>query len=341
MIKLALIGCGGISQTHAARFEKNAARLKVVAAVDVEIERAQRAAQAVGAGKVATDFREVLNDVDAVLIATPHHLHYSMGMECLASGKHVLMEKPLANSEQECLDLIAQSEAQGTVLMVAYCMRYHPLVLRLKQAIDTKMYGDTFHISLWTEQFTRRGDDNSWMHRAATLGGGQLFSHGCHYIDLLLWYLGNPVEGTHTGTNFGTPWMEREGTSDVSIKFESGAVGYHGGTWGARGTRLRYSFHAHGTDGFLEADFHAGRLIGIQGKEEKLLYETEGQSKSVENEMSHFLDCIENNSRPETDGLSSLQGLRVIWRLYEAEEKRVVADLRGLGLSQQNATSRT
>jgi len=332
VIKLALIGCGGISQTHAARFARNADRLQVVAAVDIDEARAREAAQAVGAVKATTDYREVLDDVDAVLIATPHHLHHPIGLDCIAAGKHVLMEKPLANTEQECLDLIAASEKQGTILMVAYCMRYHPLVLHLKEAIDTKLYGDTFHMSLWTEQFTRRDDVNSWMHRAATLGGGQLFSHGCHYIDLLLWYLGNPLEGTHTGTNFGTPWMEREGTSDVSLKFESGAVGYHGGTWGARGTRLRYAFHAHGTDGFLEADFHGGRLIGIQGKEEKVLYETEGQSKSVENEMSHFLDCIINNRPPETDGPSSLQGLRVIWRLYGAEEKRVVADLRGLGL---------
>ena len=99
-----------------------------------------------------------------------------------------------------------------------------------------------------------------------------------------------------------------------------------------RAVRLRDAVHAHGTDGFLEADFHAGKLIGIQGKEETVLFETEGQSKSVENEMSHFLDCIENNLRPETDGPSSLQGLRVIWRMYEAEEKRIIADLRGLGL---------
>jgi len=332
MIRLALVGCGNISHTHAASFEKNAGRMKVVATVDVDAERARQAAQVVGAQRAATDFREVLNDVDAVLLATPHHLHHPMGLECIAAGKHVLMEKPLANSEQECLDLIAASERQGTVLMVAYCMRYHPLVLRLKDAIDEKLYGDTFHMSLWTEQLTRHKDDNSWMHRAATLGGGQLFSHGCHYIDLLLWYLGNPLEGTHTGTNFGTPWMEWEGTSDVSMKFESGAVGYHGGTWGARGTRLRYTFHAHGTEGFMEADFRQGTLIGIQGKDEKLLFTTDGESKNVENEMTHFLDCIESNSKPITDARSSLQGLRVIWKMYEAERNRVVADLTGLGL---------
>jgi predicted dehydrogenase len=336
MIKLALIGCGGISQAHAARFEKNADGMRVTATVDIMEERARQAAQVVGATNAVTDFRQILDDVDAVLIATPHHLHHPIGLACIAAGKHVLMEKPLANTEQECIELIEASERQGTVLMVAYCMRYHPLVVRLKAAIDEKLYGDTFHVSIWTEQFTRRdGDAAEWHHRSATLGGGQLFSHGCHYIDILLWYLGDPLEGTHTGTNFGTPWMEREGTSDVALKFASGATAYHGGTWGAQGSRLKYAFHAQGTEGCLEANFQTGNLTAIRGSDEKVLFTAEGNSKNVENEMAHFLDCIERNERPQTDGPSSLQGLRVIWRLYEAEEKRVVADLRGLGLAQQ------
>src|SRR5690606_29723663 len=122
------------------------------------------------------------------------------------------------------------------------------LVRKLKEVLDSGEYGECFHMSMWTEQWTRFPGDDHWGHKIATLGGGQLFSHGCHYVDLLLWFLGEPVHGTHTGTNFGTPWMEREGTSDVSIKFASGAVGYHMGTWGARGSKLHYCFQAHCTD---------------------------------------------------------------------------------------------
>ena len=160
-----------------------------------------------------------------------------------------------------------------------------------------------------------------------------MFSHGCHYIDILLWYLGRPVQGTHLGTNFGTPWMEREGTSNVCMEFEEGRLGYHFGTWGARGTRLRYSFHAHCTEGMLDADITGGKLlIHAKGKQEVLMEDEAG--KHTENEMAHFLDCIETGERPLTDGPGSLQGLRVIWRLYEAEGKGVVADLGGLGLDE-------
>jgi predicted dehydrogenase len=211
-------------------------------------------------------------------------------------------------------------------------MRYHPLVRKLKEVLDSGEYGECFHLSLWTQQWTKFPGDDPWAHKIATLGGGQLFSHGCHYIDLMLWYLGEPVHGTHTGTNFGTEWMEREGTSDVSIKFANGAVGYHGGTWGARGSKLHYCFQAHCTDGFLEANFLEGKLVVVKGKEETELFHTT-TGKHVQNEMTHFLDCIETGRIPETDGLSSLQSLRVIWRLYEAEDAGRVADLRGLGLA--------
>ncbi|MDQ1436625.1 MAG: hypothetical protein QOK43_254 [Acidimicrobiaceae bacterium] len=333
MTRLGLIGCGGMASVHAARFAAAGERLQVTAVVDVIEDKARQVADELGRGvRVSTDYREILDHVDAVLVATPHHLHHEIGLTCLDAGKHVLMEKPLANTEAQCVDLIDAAERADRMLMVAYPMRFHPLAVELGRLIHDKEYGETFHLSLWTEQLSEYGPDE-WFSKAATLGGGQLFSHGCHYIDLLLWYLGDPVSGFHMGTNLGTPWMEREGTSDVSIKFESGAVGYHGGTWGARGTKLNYAFHALTTEGCLEADFPAGKLQFHQGSQTTTLVEAEPWSKFVQNEMAHFLDCVETGATPITDARSSLQSLRVIWRLYEAEDTGAIADLRGLGLA--------
>ena len=345
-IKLGVIGCGGMSGAHLRRFHQLQDRLELSAAVDIERDRAERVTEDFPGIQVATDYRDILGDVDAVLLALPHHLHHPVARACLEAGKHVLLEKPMANSEEECLDLITASKKADRVLMIAYCMRFHPLVTRMKELLDEKTYGDVFQISIWTEQLTRYPSDH-WASWATTLGGGQLFSHGCHYIDLLLWYLGNPIQGTHLGTNFGTDWMEREGTSNVTIKFEDGRLGYHFGTWGARGTRLKYSFHAHCTGGMLEADIANGKLFLHSGKtretagesldgrtgDGELLIESDS-SKHTENEMVHFLDCIETGRHPLTDGQGSLQGLRVIWRLYEAEKEGKVADLRGLGLGE-------
>lgn len=102
--------------------------MQVVAAVDVDADLAKATAAAIGAGRFSTDYREVLPDADAVLLALPHHLHHPIGKECLEAGVHVLMEKPLANTEEECLDLIAAADKSGATLMTAYCMRFHLLV---------------------------------------------------------------------------------------------------------------------------------------------------------------------------------------------------------------------
>ena len=331
-VKLAIVGCGGMGGTHMRRFHTLSDRVELAAAVDVVRERAEATAEQFPGAIVATDYREVLDSVDAVLLALPHHLHFSVGQACLDAGVHVLLEKPMANYEVACKELIEASESSGKVLMVAYCMRFHPLVQRLKELLDEEAYGEVFQVSIWTEQLTRYPPEH-WATSKERLGGGQLFSHGCHYIDLLLWFLGRPVRGMHVGTNLGTPWMEREGTSNVTMEFEGGRLGYHFGTWGARGTRLRYSIHAHCTEGMLEADIAGGKLVHIMRNEEEVLLEAES-GKHTENEMAHFLDCIETGQAPLTNGKGSLQGLRVIWRMYEAEKEGQMADLTGLGLDE-------
>lgn len=330
--RLAIIGCGNMEGTHSTGFTMLADRLEIVATVDPVPERAQAAAEKVGARRAVGDYKEIVDEIDAALVVTPHHVHHEIGMTLLAAGKHVLLEKPLAISERECLDLIHAARAADRVLMTAYPMRFHPLVIQLKEAIDGDAIGEVFQISIWTEQHTER-EPGHWTNAAATLGGGQFFSHGCHYVDLLLWMLGGPVRGTHLGTRKGTPWMEMEGTSNVAIEFAGGALGYHFGTWGARGTKLGYSIHAHGTAGMLEAELHAGELRLLRGSETVVMGRADRGSKYVQHELVHFLDCIERGETPDTDGPGSLQGLRVIWRLYEAERCGVMADLSGLGLS--------
>jgi len=354
MIRMAMVGCGTMSGAHLRQMEALSDRLVFTALVDVDVERARKAASAspVAAGATAaTECGAIYDQVDAAILAVPHNLHRDIAAGFMDAGKHVLIEKPLANTEQECLDLIAAAERNGVVAMHGYIMRYSPIVCEFGRLVRDKVHGDCFQASIWTEQYTdtSRGD---WLAKVAEVGGGQLFSHGCHYIDLLLHWLGEPEAGTHIGTNMGTPWMEMEGTSNVSIKFASGANAYHFGTWGARGTKLRYSFHAHCTRGMLELDYGSGQIVlwrdpshgdlGGMSREEmvdansrpqsRVIWAAEDSQKHTAAEVGHFLDCIEQGKEPETDLPSGLQSLRTIWRLYDAEQRGVVADLSGLGL---------
>ena len=325
--------------------------MRFTAFADIDLERAQKAAASVKGAIAASHYRDIVDQVDAVGIALPLDLHHPVGMDCLKAGKHVLMEKPLALTEAQCRELIAADRSPEPVLMLGYVMRHHPLWKQMGEHIRQRTYGEAFHVSIWTEQEqytdTSRG---AWTGQAKRLGGGQLFSHGCHYIDLLLHWLGDPVCGTHIGTNLGTPWMEREGTSNVSLKFKSGATAYHFGTWGARGSRLRYAVHAHCTEGMLELDHAEGTItlhrdesggdlpaleaLALKGEVPETRnrvvvcrYSDKGR-KAVVQQMEAFLDCIEKKRKPEISAEASLRSLQVIWKLYEAEEAMTVADLR-------------
>ena len=345
-LRLGLIGCGHMMETHVAGVEQVGA-VEIVAVCDVVRERAESVALALGNNpKIFTSYRDMVDDVDAVMIALPHDLHYECGMFFAFHNKHVLMEKPLCNSEEECLSLIEECERRNLKLMCAYPVPYFPAIIKLKELVDSGEYGEIMQMSIWTEQLTTPDitGNNPWG-ATARLGGGQLFSHGCHYVDLLLRFLGEPVEGAHVGTRNGTPWMLREGTSAVVMKFKNGAIGYHGATWGARGSRMSYDYQVMMEKGLLELEWATGeiRLYNGNGEHkplgsaERQQYNViwtreEGRGKATQHEIKHFVDCVINDKKPLTDGRSALQSLRVIWALYDAEKNHTMADLRGLGL---------
>ncbi len=338
-IRMGLIGCGHMMGAHARAINDCTSELKITAVCDIIYERAEEVARALGNPSIYTDYRRMADEVDAVLIALPHDLHYECGMFFARQKKHIMMEKPLCNSEEECLRLIEACEQEGVILMCAYPVRYWPGVVKLKELMDSGEYGKVFMMSIWTEQLTRYPWDHWGL--TARLGGGQLFSHGCHYIDLLLWFLGQPVSGTHIGTNLGTDWMLREGTSAVTMKFASGAIAYHGATWGARGTRQGYDFQIHTEKGLLDYDHHAGRITFYSNESihnpgapsrstQEILWDQGRGEKLPQNEIDHFADCVLHGKKPLTDGRSALESLRVIWKLYDAEKHNAVADLRDI-----------
>ncbi len=350
-LKIGLIGCGSMMANHVKGIE-SVDNAEIVAVCDVIAQRAQVVSDALSTKpKVFTDFRdpEMIEMIDAILVALPHDLHFECGMFYALHNKHILMEKPLCNSEEECLRLIETCEKQNVKLMCAYPVRYWEGIVKLKELVDSGEYGELIQMSVWTEQLTGvetdyTATDKIWG-RTARLGGGQLFSHGCHYIDLLLWFLGEPISGAHFGTRNGTPWMLKEGTSAVTIKFKNGVVGYHGATWGARGTRLAYDFQVQTEKGLLEYEHISGevRLYNKSGAHrpgganenqsyDVLWARSKERSKETQHEIKHFADCVLNGKKPMTDGRSALQGLRVIWALYNAEANGILADLRGLGL---------
>lgn len=345
-IRFGIVGCGKMMKNHISGIQL-LENVEVTAFCDIIGENAEYLAEDFKGAYTTTDWKTMVDYVDAVLVALPHDLHYECGVFFARNKKHILMEKPLCNTEEECLRLIEICEEENVKLMCAYPVRHWPGIVKLKELIDSGEYGKVMQMSVWTEQLTMMKNETSWG-ATARLGGGQFFSHGCHYVDLILWFLGNPVSGMHFGTKVGPNKMLGESTSIAGFKFENGALAYHGATWNAVGTRLAWDCQVMTEKGLLDYD----RLKGViklynqnaehdPGASEDQSYvvlwrqENEGfSSKFTQYEIRHFVDCIINDKTPVTDGRTALKSLQVIWRMYDAEKQGKIADLRGLGFNE-------
>jgi len=341
-LKLGIIGCGSMMKNHVAGVQ-HLENVELTAFADVVLDRAKYLAEDWPGAYVTTDYTTMVDHVDAVLVALPHDLHYSCGMFFARHKKHILMEKPLCNTEEECVRLIETCEQEGVVLMCGYPIRYWPAMHFLKEQVDSGKYGRIMQMSLWTEQLTKIDDETNWG-ASARLGGGQFFSHGCHYVDVLMWFLGNPVSGSHFGTTIGTPWLLREGTSTAIFRFENGALGYHGATWGARGTKLGWNLQIMMEEGLLEFDRYAAEIRfynqntahdfeKAENRNYTVIWNDSGKmNKQTQYEVKHFAECIQTGKKPVTDGRTALKSLQVIWKMYDAEKHNVVADLSDIKL---------
>ena len=345
--RIGLVGCGNMMMGHAKALHAMEG-VEVTAFCDILPEQTELFAKKVNPNAYQTDnWETMLPFVDGIVCALPHELHFECGVFFARNHKQILMEKPLCNSEDECVRLCEICDEEGVILMCGYPVRHYPTIQKTKELLDSGAFGKVIMFNIWTEQLTGPNLPEAGWVRSSRIGGGQLFSHGCHYIDILLWFLGEPISGSHIGTRNGTPWMMKEGTSVVTMKFKNGAIGYHSATWGARGTKLYYSFQIHTEKGMLDVDIKQDRITLYDGNREpvpgeegasqgiRIIWEAEKEGivrRNTIDELQYFIDACTKGTPLLCDGWSAIQSLRVIWKLYDAEENRTIADLRGLGL---------
>lgn len=310
----------GRAHAHAMK-DAEAADLRWV--VDLNEELASTVASEVGCN-YSTNFEDILDDVDAVSICLPHHLHAPVALKALEAGKHVLVEKPMANTEEECLAMIDAAKRQNLKLMVAFPLRYREAYQELKKAIDSQEFGDVITVNGFV-MGNLSPRPNSWFSRKDQLGGGVIFSHGCHDIDIMIWLLGMPTQSHCVTTHVGTEWMEGEGTANCVFEFDSGAIGNLTVSWGIPFKKQPSRIQVHTTKAMLAVT--GSRLSVIDEDGERTLYEPPATAKrspgtAVMGEIEHFLTCIREDKEPMTNGHEGMKSLKVAWDLYERMEAR-------------------
>lgn len=236
-LQIGIIGVGGIAQgRHIPALQALKEDCVITAVSDVNKERAQEVAAKYNIVHVFEDYQDMFNVVDAVIICTPNKFHAEITVAALEAGVHVLCEKPMALSAEECEKMLEASQRSNKVLAIAYHYRF------MKNSQAAKQLMKEVGTPLVTRvQALRRRKVPGWgvFTNKSLQGGGSLIDYGCHLLDLAIWLMGSPKHISVNGSTYNmlskTPnsvnqWgaFDHE-TFDVDdhvtayIKFENGA----------------------------------------------------------------------------------------------------------------------
>ncbi|KAA8784940.1 Gfo/Idh/MocA family oxidoreductase [Paenibacillus amylolyticus] len=229
MIKVAIIGAGAISSAHISAYMKFRERCRIVAVVDVYVEKAQKRILEYGLHDAVAvrDYHELLqNDIDHVSICTPPYTHASIACDFMKAGKHVLVEKPMASSLEEADQMLKAAQDSGKLLSVVAQNRFTTPMMKLKSVIDSRQMGPILHVqvdSYWWRGYSYY--DLWWRGTWEKEGGGCTLNHAVHHIDAMLWMMGAPIEVQAMMANTAHDNAEVEDISMAMLRFSQGAVG--------------------------------------------------------------------------------------------------------------------
>jgi predicted dehydrogenase len=226
-LRIGVVGVGGMGSFHA-RYLKagEIKRCELTAVCDIDPERLKDWTDL----PTFTDSRELIRSglVDAVLIATPHYDHTTIGIDAFENGLHVLTEKPISVHKADCEKLIAAYKASGKVFSVMYQMRTEPLSKKIKQLLDSGELGQIVRINwIVTDWFRTQAyyDSGGWRATWKGEGGGVLLNQCPHNLDLLQWWFGMPSK-VRAFCGFGK-WhdIEVEDAVTAYLEYPNGATG--------------------------------------------------------------------------------------------------------------------
>jgi predicted dehydrogenase len=332
-LKMGLVGCGGISQIAHLPALKKADNVELIAACDVAQDLVEMAARRYYIPEVYTDLREMLerSDIDAVLVTAHHAFHAEISIECMRAGKHVLCEKPLAMSVEECERIVEVSQETGMQLQLACMKRYDP-GLQFAQRFVAEEMGERLAISGWYCDTVFHGQyvrslvpmrASSPSQKRPERGTGDrlldiLLGHGVHAVDTIRFF-GGEIVSVSSGTT-------RKGGDIASVsllEFEDGSCGtlqlvctvkmdwFEGvfvhGQYGSVTAQIFFPYYRRGSDVKV---FDARR-----GE-----YRTPAtpDADPYERQLEAFADAILNDKPVSPNAYDGLMDQKVLEAIYEA-----------------------
>jgi predicted dehydrogenase len=280
-----------------------------------------------------TDYQALLAmpEVQMVVIGAPNDLHCRIALDCIAAGKHVVLEKPLCLSLAEADRLIAAGRQAKVKLMYAEELCFAPKYVRLKQLLDSGALGTP---TLVKQSEKHDGPHAQHFWDVDRSGGGVTMDMGCHAIEFFRWMLGRPrIVSVYAQMNTQVHQDKTRGEDNalLIVEFENGAIGLAEESWTKLGG-MDDRAEVHGSKGVAYADLLHGNSIetysavGYDYAVEKAgstigwshtIYE-EAWNYGFHQEMAHFVDCVQNDRQPIVTAEDGRVVLETIFAAYES-----------------------
>ena len=316
-LRLAVIGCGRIAQSHLAAIA-SVAEAKLTAVVDVRRTAAAAVAEQHKCESIA-DFRdEKLHEiVDAVLICTPPQTHLEIARYFLERGVHVMVEKPLTIRPDDARAVVRLAAERGRVLMMASKFRYVPDVMKAKSLVETSVLG---RVVLYENSFCSKvAMGERWNAQPDVAGGGVLIDNGCHSADIARYLLG-PIAAVHAHRGLAAQALPVEDTVRLMFKTGSGVLGAVDLSWSLNKEADAY-ISIYGTQGTLFVGWRESRYR--QDGSPNWVSFGNGYDKvaAFRGQIENFVATIEKRAEPLIKAEDAMASVEVVAAAYESMRK--------------------
>ena len=316
MLKIGLVGCGGLGSRHAAHVE-SIEGAELVAVCDYELASAKAlSAKLTSQPTVYNDHRTMLSaqSPDAVLVVTPNFVHSPITVDAAKAGVHVFCEKPMALTTEDCDAMIDAADNAGVFLMIGYVRRFQNAYREMKRLIDEGQIGEVRLAHTVRLGTGAPGGVAGWQLDRERYGG--LFSMHSHELDQLTWMAGDvrAVQAVMRYDDESSNTVEE--SIFINLEFSSGAIGslsssriYPGGS---------YELGVAGTEGSVKITSGTGTELTLNRVGKKPEHMTYERNNGLLEEMIYFLNCIRTGEQPQSNGLDGRRTIAISLAAHES-----------------------
>jgi predicted dehydrogenase len=334
-LRFGLIGCGEIGRLRAAALTATP-DLELAAASDVDQGRASALCS-----RTFADWKEMIRrpEVDAVIVSTPPSLHSAMSIEALRAGKHVLCEKPLARTPDECARMLEAAERANRVLATGFNYRFYPSVVKAKQLLASGLIGELDHVRSYAG-YSANDHNHGWLHDVEVMGGGALRDNGIHLIDLTRYFLGEvaEIEGMASGSVWRFGGCEENGFA--LLKSTQGKIASLQASW-TEWAGYRFQIEIYGERGCIKTScfpmvtraIWAAKTGGATQRKtwffpkvhlmEHLKSYRWVVIQSFIEEFQAFRRSLEGQTSPLASGLDGMRAVEIAWSVVHSSRAQV------------------